>query len=318
MNRFGEAFLDGTLVGYTRLGYRLRHLRPVLDGSNVQGRNVLVTGATSGLGQATAERLAALGANVTLVGRSEAKLDATVRRILSATPTARLRTELADLSSMADVAALAQRWIERGEPLHVLVNCAGVLLNRRELTREGIEATFATNLLGHYLLTERLHPALAKGAPSRVINVSSGGMYTQRIRPDDLETERMRYDGPSSYARTKRGQVILSEHWAERWRSDGIVVHAMHPGWADTQGVRVSLTTFHRITAALLRTAEEGADTIVWLAASEEAGRVTGLFWHDRRSWPTHRWARTHETDAERRALFEALDAYVGRFAPAP
>lgn len=316
MGKILDAFLDWTLLGYTKAGYRARHLAPWLDGSVVSGRNVLVTGATGGLGEATAARLAALGANVTLVGRSDAKLEATVRRIRGATPNAVLRVEKADLSSMVEVAALADRLLSRGEPLHVLVNCVGVLLNRRELTREGVETTFATNLLGHFLLTERIHPLLVKGAPSRIINVSSGGMYTQRIRPDDLETERIPYDGPTAYARTKRGQVILSELWAERWARDGIVVHSMHPGWADTQGVRDSLPTFRRITAASLRNADEGADTIVWLAASAEGGRESGRFWHDRRAWPTHRMERTRETQAERRALVSALDGRLARLLP--
>lgn len=318
MNELEDFLLDRTLLGYTRVGYLRRHLRPEFEADFIRGRRVLVTGATSGLGEATARRLAALGAEVILVGRSAQKLAETVERIRAIAPAAALRTECADLSLVREVGALARRLLERGEPIHVLVNCAGVLLNQRTETAEGVETTFATNLLGHYVLTERLRPLLAAGAPARIVNVSSGGMYTQRIRPDDLETARMSYDGPAVYARTKRGQVILTELWAERFRGDGIVVHSMHPGWADTQGVRVSLPNFHRITSRLLRDADEGADTIVWLATSAEAARSSGAFWHDRRVRPTHLLARTRESGAERSALIAALEDDARRLDPSP
>ena len=116
-----------------------------------------------------------------------------------------------------------------------------------------------------------------------------------------------RYDGAVAYARTKRAQVILTEIWAEALRDRGIVVHSMHPGWADTPGVSASLPRFYKLTKPLLRTPAEGADTIVWLCASAQAGRSTGQFWHDRRPRPTHRSRRTQETEAERQALWDSL-----------
>jgi NAD(P)-dependent dehydrogenase (short-subunit alcohol dehydrogenase family) len=186
-----------------------------------------------------------------------------------------------------------------------LVNNAGVLLPEREETQEGLEKTFATNLLGHFVLTNLLIEKLE--APARIINVSSGGMYSQRIRVDDLQMERGAYDGTVAYARTKRGQVILTELWAESLRSRGIVVHSMHPGWADTPGVSGSLPRFYKLTKPLLRTPEQGADTIVWLCASDEAARSTGQFWHDRRPRPPHRFRRTRETESERTLLWERL-----------
>ncbi len=313
MGRLKDSLLELSLLGYTRVGYRARHLEPLRDRRFIEGKRVLVTGATSGLGEATALRLAELGARVTLVGRSQEKLDASIAKIREAVPNAELRSERADLAIMHEVAALADRLLARDEPLHVLVNNAGVLLPERELTKEGLERTFATNLLGHAILTERLMPLLIRAAPSRILNVSSGGMYTQRIRPDDLETARSSYEGAAVYARTKRGQVILTEHWAERLASRGVVVHAMHPGWADTAGVRTSLPGFHRLTQALLRDADEGADTIVWLAAAEEPARSSGLFWHDRRPWPTHRLRSTRETPEERARFLRALEDHARR-----
>ena len=296
-----DTLLDKSVLGYTALGYRLRP-HDAVD-ADLTGRNALVTGATSGLGRAVATALANLGAQVTIVGRNPAKTDAVAEAIRGDTGNPRVRTEVADLSSMAQIRALASRV---QPPLHLLVNNAGVLLAERTETEEGFETTFATNLLGHFLLTNLLIEKLE--APARIINVSSGGMYTQRIRLDDLQMRNERYEGAVAYARTKRGQVILTELWAERLRDRGIVVHSMHPGWADTPGVSTSLPRFYKLTKPLLRTPEQGADTIVWLCASEEAGRTTGLFWHDRRARPTHRARRTRESAQDREDLWSTLE----------
>ncbi|UCH30389.1 MAG: SDR family NAD(P)-dependent oxidoreductase [Myxococcales bacterium] len=299
-----DTLLDKSVVGYTALGYRLRS-HPPID-ADLSGRVALVTGATSGLGRAAATELARLGSTVILVGRSSDKTERVAEAIIGESGNPDVRTEVADLSSMAQIRALAAR--VQG-PLHLLVNNAGVLLAERSETPEGFETTFATNLLGHFLLTNLLIDKLE--APARIINVSSGGMYTQRIRVDDLQMKRAPYDGVVAYARTKRAQVILTELWAEALRDRGIVVHSMHPGWADTPGVSDSLPRFYKLTKPLLRTPEEGADTIVWLCASEEAGASTGQFWHDRRPRPTHRSPKTRETEEERQALWDALSSML-------
>ncbi len=300
-----DSILDKSVIGYTALGYHLRSHPPIE--ADLEGRVALVTGATSGLGRHTASELARLGATVILVGRNEAKARATCEAICRATGNPRVEVEIADLSSMAQIRDLSARLTG---PIHLLINNAGVLLAERTETNEGLETTFATNLLGHFLLTNLLIPKLE--APARIINVSSGGMYTQRIRVDDLQMKRGRYDGAVAYARTKRGQVILTELWAEALESRGIVVHAMHPGWADTPGVSSSLPRFHKLTKPLLRTPAQGADTVVWLSAAPEPARCTGLFWHDRKPRPTHRLQRTEETEAERHALWLQLSELSG------
>ncbi|MBT8453805.1 MAG: SDR family NAD(P)-dependent oxidoreductase [Deltaproteobacteria bacterium] len=300
-----DELLDKSVVGYTALGYRLRSHRKIE--TDLSGRVAVVTGATSGLGRQTASELARLGASVTLVGRNPEKTAAVVESIRRETGNSKLRAEIADLSEMEQIRALADR-IEA--PVHILVNNAGVLLPERSETREGFETSFATNLLGHFLLTNLLASKLER--PARIVNVSSGGMYTQRIRVDDLQMKRARYDGAVAYARAKRGQVILTELWAEALHGRGVVVHSMHPGWADTPGVSDSLPRFYKLTKPLLRTPAQGADTIVWLCTSDAAGRSTGQFWHDRRPRPTHRFAKTRESPEERESLWARLTELSG------
>jgi NAD(P)-dependent dehydrogenase (short-subunit alcohol dehydrogenase family) len=156
-----------------------------------------------------------------------------------------------------------------------------------------------------------LKKAASHHGVARVVNVLSGGMYTQKIHVDDLQSRTGSYSGSVAYARAKRGLMIVTEEWASRWAKDGIVVNAMHPGWADTPGVVVALPAFHRVTKRVLRTPGEGADTIVWLAAATEAGKVSGEFWLDRRPHAKHVLSGTRETPAERRKLLKALAAFV-------
>ena len=134
-----------------------------------------------------------------------------------------------------------------------------------------------------------------------------------RLSVDDLQATRS-YKGSVAYARTKRAQVVLTEMWAERFAARGIVAHSMHPGWADTPGVSHSLPTFAKLTAPILRTPEQGADTIVWLAADPEPAGVTGLFWHDRAPRPTHRLRSTTERPGERERLWDALESMTSAF----
>jgi len=292
---------------FTRFGYRQsrKHWKPV--SAYLGDRHAVVTGATSGVGRAAALALAELGARVTLVARDKRKAEATAGEIREQTGNPHVSVELCDLSVIAEVHALADRLLAAGEPIDMLVNNAGALFNPRQQTAEGFEKSFALLLLSPYVLTERLQPLLAKSGSARVVNVSSGGMYTQKIHPDDLQSSRGKYSGSVAYARAKRGLMILTEEWAERWREDGIVVNAMHPGWADTPGVEDSLSTFYKVTRCLLRSPEEGADTAVWLAAATEAGKVSGKFWLDREQHPSHIFRNTRETPAERAQLLATL-----------
>lgn len=292
---------------FTRLGYKSsrRHWNPI--SAYMGDRHVLITGATSGVGLAAARSLAELGASVTLVARNAEKAELTAKALRLESGNERIAVELCDMSLMHDVHELADRLLSAGRPIDVLVNNAGALFNPREQTAEGLEKSFALLLLGPYILTERLLPLLAAADGARVVNVSSGGMYSQKIRVNDLQSERGEYSGSVAYARAKRGLMILTEEWAENWRDEGVTVNAMHPGWADTPGVESALPAFHRATARLLRSPEEGADTIVWLAAATEAGQVSGKFWLDREQHPSHIFDRTRESAEERAQLLQTL-----------
>jgi NAD(P)-dependent dehydrogenase (short-subunit alcohol dehydrogenase family) len=278
----------------------------------LQGRTVVVTGATAGLGRAAAERLAELQARVVLVGRSRDKLEQARREIAAATGNHQIAAQVADLSLMAEVRSLARRLLEQEPAIHVLINNAAVLPAERALTAEGLETAFATDLLSPFLLTRLLLPRLRASAPSRIVNVSSGGMYLSGLDVNDLQSLRGRYDGSRAYAQAKRGLMMLTELWAGELADSGVVVNAMHPGWADTPGVQASLPGFHRLTRAILRTAAQGADTIAWLAAAPEAGRVSGKFWLDRQPHLAAILPGTAGSERQRRALLRELNRLAG------
>jgi NAD(P)-dependent dehydrogenase (short-subunit alcohol dehydrogenase family) len=300
--------------GYTRIGYSVRRRfwdqeRPEAATS---GWSVLVTGANSGIGSAACERFARGGATVHMLVRDRERGERALAQIRDATGSEQLHLHVCDVSSLASVRAFADDFEASRPELHVLVNNAGVMPAERTHTEEGFELTFATNVLGPFALTALLTPALRRGAPSRIINVSSGGMYTQRLHAEDPQLKRRDYDPAAFYAHSKRCEVVLSQLWAERLRAGAISVHSMHPGWADTPGVQASLPRFRKLTRRLLRNADQAADTIVWLAAAEEPGLRSGLFWHDRAARPIHRVPWTRESEADRALLWEQCTRMAG------
>ncbi|MBN9099101.1 MAG: SDR family NAD(P)-dependent oxidoreductase [Pseudonocardia sp.] len=312
--RIVDTVLDRTIApGYSRLGYLLRSAGFVGDRGDpapddLRGRVVLVTGASSGLGLATVEGLARLGATVHLVVRDAGRGAAARDAVAAAVPGADLHVTLCDLSDLDDVRRAAKELADTGP--HVLIHNAGVLPPSRTLSPQGHELAFATHVLGPHLLTSLLAPSLAPDG--RVVFVSSGGMYAQKLELDDVESTKVPYSGTAAYARTKRMQVVLTGLWADRLAASGVSVHATHPGWADTPGVTSSLPAFRTVVGPLLRTPDEGADTAVWLSAAPAAVIGTGRFWHDRRARPEHYVPWTRETPADRERLWTLCQELTG------
>lgn len=294
-------------ISFSRLGYEMREVTwDNRELAGVAGRTVMITGATDGIGRAAAERLALLGARVVLISRNAEKLARAAAEIGESTG-ATVDVVVCDLSSLASVRAAAAEILERFPAIHVFVNNAGVMLHERTETADGYETTWATNILGPYVLTELLMDRIVASAPARVIEVSSGGMLSERIDVEDSQTRHQEYLGSPVYARTKRAQVIVTEERAGRHAGTGVVFHSLHPGWAATPGVFSTLAEFAAKYGDILRTPMQGADTTVWLAAAPEPARSSGLFWHDRRPRATHRDEATKETPAERERLMSLL-----------
>jgi len=297
--------IDNTLevsivTSFTRIGYharrRLERWRPA-ETYDFNGRVVVLTGATSGLGKAAATQLARGGATLVVVGRDAARNELAVGEIVKASGNTAITQVAADLGNKAQVRALAQRVLADHDRLDVLVHNAGALNPDRQVSADGTEATVASQVVGPFLLTSLLLTRLSESAPSLVLTMSSGGMYTAGLTVSELEMSEADYQGSQQYARAKRAQVTLNELWATRFGDQGVHYHALHPGWADTPGVRESLPGFARIFGPLLRTPDEGADTLVWLAGDDKALAGNGGFWLDRRTRPLHRLPKTRRTD---------------------
>ncbi|MGZ4464532.1 MAG: SDR family NAD(P)-dependent oxidoreductase [Nocardioides sp.] len=306
-----DTALDRTVApGYTRLGLAVRRHLPTWpsdpEPGGLEGKVAAVTGATSGLGLATAEALAALGAEVHLVVRDTDKGARVVRQITGRHPLARLVLDRCDVGDLDDVRRFAGEL--DADRLDVLVHNAGAMPPERTESPQGHELTMALHVLGPVLMTELLAPRLTDG---RVVLVTSGGMYGQRLRADDPEYLQGDYSPTTAYARSKRAQVELLPVLEARWGGRGVSVHATHPGWADTPGVVDSLPTFHKVTGPFLRDAAGGADTTVWLAATEPVP-TGGRLWHDRHPRPTHLTRRTRTDAAERDRLWAWVEDATG------
>lgn len=310
-----DTAMDRMVVpGNSWIGYELRRLGWSGDPPAMGGKVALVTGAGSGLGQATAMGLARLGARVHMLVRDRERGEAARAEIASRVAGADLVVEECDVSRLAAVRDFATDFQARQPSLDVLIHNAGVMPWQRQTTDEGNELTFATHVLGPFLLTHLLAEPLRAAAPGRVIWIASSGMYGQRLNSDDLQYDHGDYHGLTAYAHTKRMQVIMAEQWAQQLAGEGIVVHSAHPGWVNTSGLQRWLPRFRTVMWPLLRTPQQGADTFVWLGAAEEPATRTGLFWHDRAPRPTHYLALTHETPVDRERLWNACEQLVASF----
>jgi len=281
--------------------------------TNLKGKTCLVTGATSGIGEVTAQVLAQLGARVILVGRSPARGRATLDRIQAAVPGAEADFLRADLASQAEIRQLAQQFKLRYPRLDVLVNNAGALIMRRRRTVDGIELTFALNHLNYFLLTNLLLDLLKANAPARIVNVSSSGHWrASRMDFKNLQQHGRWFDGWLAYGQSKLANILFTYELARRLEGTGVTANAVHPGLVATRfgynngpfaGVVMSLVH------AVALTPEQGAQTLIYLAASPEVEGITGKYFVDKKAVRSS--AVSYDPNAAKH-LWEVSEAMTG------
>ena len=313
MNTFLSNALDAAVVpGFSKIGYairkRLGNWQPI-SSFDLRGKTVVITGPTSGLGEQVARQLALTGANLVLVARNEEKCARVINEIAPLCTESKpvfVRAEMGDLESVRIACAEIQQQCTH---IDVLIHNAGALLNTRQVSPQGIEQTIASHVVGPFLMTTLLLPLMNGG---RVVTVSSGGMYSSGLpafdKGETLEMPAHKYGGSKQYAIAKRAQVTLTKMWSKREPQTEFV--SMHPGWADTPGVQESIPGFRRVTAPILRSASEGADTIAWLAAVNPLPGASGTFWSDREIRPTHKTPQSKKLDTEvnRQSLWQQVE----------
>jgi NAD(P)-dependent dehydrogenase (short-subunit alcohol dehydrogenase family) len=249
----------------------------------MSGRVCVITGATRGIGRATAEGLVRLGATVVLIARRRDDGIRVSREL--AGDAGSPDVVVADLSSQASIRTAAQELRDRYPRLHVLINNAAVIPRNREITVDGLEMQFAVNHLAYFLLTSLLLTPLRAGIPSRVINVSSGAHSGARLDFDDLQSERG-YSATRAYGRTKLANILFTYELARRLRGTGVTANCLHPGVIDTQllaDFMGSPGTRSGGARSFGASAESGAESSIFLASSPDVERVTGKYFDDRR-----------------------------------
>ncbi|XP_066913870.1 dehydrogenase/reductase SDR family member 12-like [Clytia hemisphaerica] len=286
-----------------------------LEGVRLEGRSYMITGANSGIGKEAAMKIASMGGIVHLVCRNEQRGQEALKEIKTQSGSEEVHLHLLDMSQSREVHKFTKDFTESGRPLNVLINNAGCMVNTRELNEEGVEKNFATNTLGTYLLTTGLINHLQNSESPQVITVSSGGMLVNKLDSSDFNFEQMNpFDGTMAYSQNKRQQIEMTDHWSVQYPN--IQFTTMHPGWADTPAVRNSMPDFYEKMKNRLRTTEQGADTIVWLATSSTARKApSGGFYQDRAPVSKHLpLAWTKSSEKERKVFTEKLETLASKF----
>lgn len=310
LNFYGRFTPSFTKTGYLGRGLFIRRYS-----QDFAGQRWLVTGASGGIGKAILMAAVKGGAEVVAVARSEAKLQ-TVMGEIPANARERASYRVADMSLQADTEQLRDQLLAEEGAFDVLINNVGVLFPKLVLTAEGREATFVTNLLSHYILTEGLAGGDKITAGGVVINMTSGGMYNSPISTSLLNVvDESVYNGKLAYGAHKRGQAVLTAYWNAKFRSRKIDFYVMHPGWTKTQGVKDALPVFYKLQNLILRSPYQGGETALWLVAvrpptSEDPD--AGV-WFDHKLRPAHMFeiSRTPHCTVDEYVAF--LDAELQR-----
>jgi NAD(P)-dependent dehydrogenase (short-subunit alcohol dehydrogenase family) len=269
----------------------------------MQGKVVVITGATSGIGQVAAEQLASKGARLVLVARDRARAEATLERLRARGPGVPHRAHQVDLSRVGDTKRVAAE-IAAAEPrVDVLINNAGALFGTRQVTPDGLELTFATNHMSYFLLTHGLRERLLAAAPARVINTASSAHRRAGLDFDDLQSARD-YHGLTVYGRSKLCNILYTRELARRCAGTGVTANSLHPGFVATRFGDASGGLFSYVVRAAKLFAlspTKGAETLVFLASSPEVATISGgYFYQCRLATPT----RAAQDDAAARRLW--------------
>lgn len=295
---FLDVILDRLIVcSFDRTGY-LRHkeLFKITEEDNLEGKNILVTGGTSGIGLATAKGLLALGATVYITGRNFDK--GKQLEVLG------LRFIQLDMSDWKKVKEIAQGAIIFD---HLVLN-AGGMPEEIQFNKHGVEHQVSSQLFGHFYLMDYLKKSGNLSKQCRVVWVSSGGMYLKKLSLDDL-INNSQYDKVDTYANVKRAQVTLVEELVKIKEWCDVDIYSMHPGWVDTGGIKDALPSFYKLTSKRLRTCEQGADTIIWLISTlEELNR--GKFYFDRSVVSPYISKKFVPSSDQREKLLYLLESY--------
>jgi NAD(P)-dependent dehydrogenase (short-subunit alcohol dehydrogenase family) len=248
----------------------------------MQGKVVVITGGTSGIGQVAAERLARMGARIVLVARSKSRGEAALSRLREVAPGPEHRVHYGDVSRLADLNRLVTE-IRSTEPrIDVLINNAGAMFGSRQVTEDGMELTFATNHLSYFVLTQGLREQLAAAGSARIVNTSSHAHYRGKIDFGDLQSEHG-YSGFPIYSFSKLCNVLFTRALSQRLAGTGITTNSLHPGVVNTRFADGSGGFLERIFGIVKMFAispEKGAETIVYLASSDEVAKTTGLYFY--------------------------------------
>jgi len=269
------------------------------DGQWIRGKTCMITGATSGIGRASAIELGRMGANLVLVCRDRQRGEELVRELGRAgNPAAELM--LADLESQAQIRKLAADFLATKKPLHVLMNNAGVFNMKRRTTSDGLEQVFAVNHLAYFMLTLLLLDRIKESAPARIINISSDLHQRATLKFDDLGGERS-YGGMSSYGQSKLANVLFTYELARRLAGTGVAVNCVHPGAVATNLARNNglTTVVWKLAGTFMKSPQSGARTQVYLASSQEVEGVTGKYFID--SKEARSSAESHDANIARR-----------------
>jgi len=286
--------------------------------SNMQGKTVLVSGATNGIGKQSALELAKMGAQVVIIGRNKTKTEETLREIQSASANKDVHALIADLSSMAEVRRVAADFRKQFSRLDVLLNNAGAVFASRQETVDGYEMTFALNHLSYFLLTNLLLDMVKASAPSRIVNVSSDAQTSDALNFDDLQNKQSYgMGGFRAYAQSKLMNVMFTYELARRLAGTGVTVNALHPGVVNTGFGRnnkgLMLVAMNVLSLFTIK-AEDGAKTSIYLASSPEVQGVTGKYFD--KSKPKQSPAVSYDEAAQKR-LWDVSEQLTGLATPA-